>query len=127
LLFLKSFEGGKVLYFWMKRAAWVTGAAGFFWLVSSSGTLLSQGTVLNQGGSGAAGLESAGLQMIATPLATGTQVVVLDPSQRCLAVYQVDAAGNLALKCVRNLAFDLRMEEFNGLPPLPSELRRNKP
>ncbi len=116
-----------MLYFWMKRAAWVTGAAGFFWLVSSTGTLLSQGTVLNQGGSGVAGLESAGLQMIATPLATGTQVVVLDPSQRCLAVYQVDAAGNVALKCVRNLAFDLRMEEFNGLPPLPSELRRNKP
>ena len=115
------------MFYWMRRAAWVTLAAGLFWLVSSSGTLLSQGTLLNQGANVVGRPESLGLQMTATPLVTGTQLVVLDPGQRSLAVYQVDAAGNVALKCVRNLAFDLRMEEFNGLPPLPSELRRNKP
>lgn len=67
------------------------------------------------------------LQMMVAPGASGTnQVIILDPMQRSLAVYNVEG-GNLQLRSVRNLGWDLRMEEFNGLPPLPSELRRVQP
>ena len=65
--------------------------------------------------------------MVSTAVAAGTQLVVLDDSIRSLAVYHVDAAGNLQLRSVRSLNWDFRMEEFNGAAPLPSELRRLQP
>jgi hypothetical protein len=54
------------------------------------------------------------------------QIVILDSSNRSLAIYTVDA-GNVQLRSVRSLVYDLRMEEFNGAAPLPSELRRVQP
>lgn len=67
------------------------------------------------------------LQMVTSTLANGMQqIVILDSTQRTLAVYHVDS-GNLQLRSVRSLVWDLRMEEFNGAPPLPSELRRVQP
>lgn len=55
------------------------------------------------------------------------QLVVLDPAIRSLAVYHVDSTGNVQLRSVRSMVWDLKMEEFNGLAPLPSELRRVQP
>jgi len=67
------------------------------------------------------------LQMATIALQNGMQqIVILDSGQRSLAVYHVDN-GNLQLRCVRSLVFDLRMEEFNGSAPLPSEIRRVHP
>jgi hypothetical protein len=52
------------------------------------------------------------------------QLTVVDPETRCLAVYHIDtASGEVTLKSVRNIHFDLRMMEFNGTSPLPSEIR----
>jgi len=52
-------------------------------------------------------------------------VVVVDTSQRVLAVYHVDrATGEIALRSVRNLNWDLQMLEFNSGEPLPQDIRK---
>jgi hypothetical protein len=69
------------------------------------------------------------LQVLSTTLPNGLQqLVVVDSRARSMAVYQVDAAqGKIQLKSVRSLVWDLAMEQFNGQPPLPSELRQVRP
>ena len=58
-------------------------------------------------------------------LGDGTQqLCVLDPRQRVVAVYHIDAAkGAIALQSVRNIYWDLRINHFNGTTPLPEEIR----
>jgi hypothetical protein len=52
------------------------------------------------------------------------QITVIDPRQRVMAVYQVDrATGALALRSVRNLQWDLLIEDFNSDKPTPREVR----
>jgi hypothetical protein len=52
------------------------------------------------------------------------QLTVLDSRQRVLAVYHVDrATGALSLKSVRNLNWDLLIEDFNSDKPTPREVR----
>jgi hypothetical protein len=49
---------------------------------------------------------------------------VVDPKQRVMAVYHVDrATGEISLKSVRNLTYDLQMIEFNSGNPLPQDIR----
>lgn len=62
-------------------------------------------------------------------LASGfQQLVVLDTRTRSLAIYHIDPAqGKVHLRSVRNLTWDLAMEQYNGQSPLPSELRQIKP
>lgn len=56
--------------------------------------------------------------------AKGQLLSVVDPQQRTMAVYHVDAAtGAITLRCVRNLTWDLQMMEFNAKAPLPGEIR----
>jgi len=51
-------------------------------------------------------------------------VVVVDPSQQVMAVYHVDkTTGEIALRSVRNITWDLQMLEFNSGEPLPQEIR----
>ncbi len=101
------------------RMLWIASAACLFWFVGAPRASLSQSPPAS-----AQDDQSGRLQLTSMPLPNGTQqLVVLDPNARTLAVYHVEG-GNVQLRCVRNLAWDLRMEEFNGLPPLPSELRR---
>ena len=58
-------------------------------------------------------------------LGDGTQqLCVLDPRQRVVAVYHIDAAkGGIALRSVRSIYWDLRINHFNGTTPLPEEIR----
>lgn len=52
------------------------------------------------------------------------QVVVLDPRSRVLAVYHIDLdSGGIQLKAVRQIGWDLQLENFNGAKPLPREVR----
>lgn len=69
------------------------------------------------------------LQIVSTVLAGGTQqIVVTDTKSSVMAVYHIEPAnGKLQLRSVRNLVWDLRLEEFNGQSPLPSELRAVQP
>lgn len=53
------------------------------------------------------------------------QVVVIDPKQRVMSVYHVElSSGEIALKSVRQFQWDLMLSEFNGVKPLPEEMRR---
>jgi hypothetical protein len=59
------------------------------------------------------------------PAEGGPQAIfVVDPAQRVLAVYHVDkSTGEIALRSVRNITWDLQMVEFNSGKPLPQDIR----
>jgi hypothetical protein len=65
--------------------------------------------------------------LIALPTLAGEQrqqLTVIDPDTRVLGVYHIDlASGEVTLKSVRNIHWDLQMIEFNGTNPLPREVR----
>src|SRR5437763_14348303 len=55
------------------------------------------------------------------------QITIVDPRQRVMAVYHVDrATGALALKSVRNLQWDLQIENYNSANPAPRDIRALK-
>jgi hypothetical protein len=52
-------------------------------------------------------------------------LTIVDPASRSVAVYHVSRdSGEIQLKSVRNIAWDLGMEYFNSGSPLPEEIRR---
>lgn len=52
------------------------------------------------------------------------QVTVIDPKARVMAVYRIEtASGEISLMSVRNIHWDLQMEEFNGKNPSPRDIR----
>jgi hypothetical protein len=54
-----------------------------------------------------------------------TALTVIDPVVRRIAVYHVNReTGEIQLKSVRNIAWDLGMEYFNSGSPLPEEIRK---
>jgi len=54
----------------------------------------------------------------------GRQIILIDPRTRVMGVYHVDGLeGKIQLKSVRNLLWDLHIEDFNGAKPSPSEVR----
>lgn len=69
------------------------------------------------------------LEVISSMLPSGIQqIVVVDSQARSMAIYHVDPTqGKLTLRSVRNLTWDLSMEQFNGQAPLPSDLRQARP
>jgi hypothetical protein len=53
-----------------------------------------------------------------------TTLTIIDPASRRVAVYQVSReSGEIQLKSVRNIAWDLGMEYFNTGGPTPEEIR----
>jgi hypothetical protein len=55
------------------------------------------------------------------------QITIVDPRQRVMAVYHVDrTSGALALKSVRNLQWDLMIEDYNSGTPAPRDIRALK-
>ena len=52
------------------------------------------------------------------------QVTVIDPEARVLSVYHIDlGTGEIVLKSVRNIHWDLQLGVFNGTRPLPLEVQ----
>lgn len=74
-------------------------------------------------GSQAAG--SAGLIAMSCPVGDHRQqLTVVDPSMKVVGVYHIDTvSGDIVLKSVRNIHWDLQMVEFNGASPTPREIR----
>lgn len=68
---------------------------------------------------------SEGLIALTLDATEGRQMVVLvDPKARVMSVYDVDrTSGEISLKSVRNVQWDLLMEEFNGVSPSPRQIR----
>lgn len=55
----------------------------------------------------------------------GQHMIMVDPETRVMAVYHVDGTnGKVSLRSVRNLQWDLLIEEFNGGTPSPREIRK---
>src|SRR5437773_12434959 len=55
------------------------------------------------------------------------QITVVDPRQRVMAVYHIDrVSGAVTLKSVRNLTWDLLIEDFNSGTPAPKDIRALK-
>lgn len=53
------------------------------------------------------------------------QLVIYDEQQKTIAVYQIHpTTGAITLASVRNIAWDLRMEEFNSDKPTPASIRQ---
>ena len=72
-------------------------------------------------------LPSSGQGLLALSATKGDelqQVTVIDPKNEVLAVYHIDfATGRAQLKSVRKIHWDLLIQEFEGLTPLPREIR----
>ena len=52
------------------------------------------------------------------------QLTLVDPKQRVMCVYRIDtASGAISLQSVRNVRWDLLMDEFNTGNPSPQEIR----
>ncbi len=62
---------------------------------------------------------------LSAQLADGKQqITVIDPRQRVVSVYHINpASGEIGLKSVRNIHWDLQMTQFNAQAPLPEEIR----
>lgn len=62
---------------------------------------------------------------LSAQLADGKQqLTIIDPRQRVVSVYHVSpTSGEIALKSVRNIHWDLQMTQFNSNAPLPEEIR----
>ena len=51
-------------------------------------------------------------------------VTVIDPKLRSMSVYHVElASGDIQLRCVRDIRWDLQLESFNGKGLAPPEIR----
>ena len=75
--------------------------------------------------SGLQAAASSGLIALSSSLGDHRQqLTVVDPELKVLGVYHVDGmTGEIVLKSVRNIHWDLQMMEFNGTAPTPREIR----
>ena len=54
----------------------------------------------------------------------GAQVILINASESVMGVYHVGSVdGKITLQSVRNVKWDMLMEEYNGQEPLPREIR----
>ena len=52
------------------------------------------------------------------------QITIVDPKRRSMSVYHVELeTGKIQLRSVRNINWDLSIEEYNAARPLPHEIR----
>ena len=74
---------------------------------------------------GTSPLADQGLIALTSSLEDGReQLTVVDPKLRAVAVYHINPAnGALTLRSVRNIHWDLQMSQFNGVSPLPQQIR----
>ncbi|HEY6564529.1 MAG TPA: hypothetical protein VIY86_08545 [Pirellulaceae bacterium] len=68
-----------------------------------------------------------GTELLVFPTAApggGQYFVVVDPASRAMCSYHVDGQkGGITLKSVRNISWDLYLEEFNGTAPSPRDIK----
>lgn len=68
---------------------------------------------------------STGMLAFSSTLAEDRQqITIIDPTTRVMSVYHIEPkSGEIVLKAVRNVTWDLEMTVFNGTSPLPQEIR----
>jgi hypothetical protein len=100
-------------------------------MVIGAGLLLALWAVIPQSGQVYAerpnvpSQEAGGLITLTTPAGDNRQLLtVVDPRQQVISVYQLNLTnGEIELKAVRRIEWDLQMDEFNGVSPLPRDIR----
>ncbi len=71
-----------------------------------------------------AGSKQGELIAISNPSQAGQQLMLVDPRLKVVCIYQVDGStGQITLKSVRNVHWDMMMDEFNGVSPSPRDIR----
>lgn len=72
-------------------------------------------------------VEGFGHELITLTMPAGDNrqmLTVVDPRTQAVCVYHVDVpSGSITLKSARNIHYDLQMMDYNGVSPLPGELR----
>lgn len=97
----------------------VAGLVAVSWLVG-----LPAGVVRAERLAGHESAVAAGLIAHSTTLGDHQQqLTVVDPELRVIGVYHIDAHGEIVLKSVRNIHWDLQLTDFNTANPLPREIR----
>lgn len=83
-----------------------------------------RGSVYGQHGANAS-LPDGGLLAFQSTASDGSQQIsLIDPMNRIMGVYRVDlASGAISLRSVRNIRWDLLMDEFNAGNPPPQDIR----
>lgn len=68
---------------------------------------------------------AAGMLAFSTTLAEDRQqITLIDPTTRVMSVYHIEPkSGEIVLRAVRNVTWDMEMTVFNGTSPLPQEIR----
>ena len=67
---------------------------------------------------------SGQLMALSADVEGGQIVTLVDPGARVMSIYRIDGAtGEVRLTSVRNVHWDLQMDEFNGGSPSPREIR----
>ncbi len=108
------------------RTSTILSAAVLGLLLGAGWSAFGQSAAQPEPGSVAELLE-AGQGLVAVELdgnETADALAVIDPVARRVAVYQVDrSSGAITLRSVRNVTWDLQLDEFNGTKPTPREIR----
>src|SRR4051812_47016932 len=88
-------------------------------------TLTAPSAVFAQRASSSHTGDTSGLITLSTPISDSRQqLTLIDPQMRSMCVYHIDSAsGEITLKSVRNIHWDMQLNEFNGKTPLPREIR----
>jgi nitrogen fixation protein len=72
----------------------------------------------------ATALAGSELVVVSATLGEKQMLTVVDPRQRVVSVYHIDmATGKISLKSVRNIQWDLQINDLNNESPLPQQIQ----
>jgi hypothetical protein len=94
-------------------------------MLLSAGVLGSRPAAFGQFPERARGANAGG-ELVSFAWDTGNHehLAVLDAQSRVMSIYEVNrTSGTITLKSVRNIGWDLQLEEFNSSNPTPREIR----
>lgn len=95
------------------------------WLLGGAAASFPSARAERDGGTAGHVPPADGLIALTAEVSEGRQqLTVIDPRSRVIGVYHVQLSnGEISLKSVRNIHWDLQMTDFNGVRPLPQEIR----
>lgn len=95
------------------------------WILSGASTVSPNAFAERFQGGGQSVAQRDDLIAVSGAVVDGQQLIVLiDPRRQTLGSYHVNAQnGQISLRSVRNIRWDLELEEFNGMEPSPEKIQ----
>lgn len=91
--------------------------------IGNAGGQTKPGSQVPKASSSPSELPPGCLQVVSEP-GEPMAAVVYDPQQQVLGVYHIDrTTGEIELKSIRQIQWDLQMLDFQGKEPLPEDIR----